>query len=53
LKEEDLKMVWYCDDCGSSFFFNSDALDHGKLNQHFRITKYDLRSGRLANESSG
>jgi hypothetical protein len=31
----------------------SVALDNGKLNRLFRITKYDLRSGRLANESSG
>lgn len=53
MNEDDLKNVWFCDDCGLSFFFSSDALDHRKLNRHFRITKYDFRSGRLSNKSSG
>ena len=52
LNEDDLKMVWFCDDCGSSFFFSSDALDHRKVSMHFSISKFDLRSGGFISEAS-
>jgi hypothetical protein len=52
LNEEDLKVVWNCDDCGLNFFFYSDALDHRKLKRHARVTKYDIHSGRPVTEPS-
>jgi hypothetical protein len=36
---EDLNKIWFCEDCQSSFFFNSDAEDHQEETGHKKMRK--------------
>jgi hypothetical protein len=42
--QDDLKVIWFCRDCGTSFVFRSDVEDHKKKVGHLEISKYDLSS---------
>jgi hypothetical protein len=42
---EDLNSIWFCEDCQSSFFFNSDAEDHKEKTRHNKMRKFSAVSG--------
>jgi hypothetical protein len=42
---EDLNKIWFCEDCQSSFFFNSDAEDHKEKTGHVKMRKFSSVSG--------
>jgi len=42
MHHDDLKVVWFCHDCGSSFMFKSDVEDHSEKSRHSKISKFDL-----------
>ena len=42
---EDLNSIWFCEDCQSSFFFNSDAEDHKEKTGHKKMRKFSAISG--------
>jgi hypothetical protein len=44
---EDLNNIWVCSNCGTTFAFHSDIMDHTKTRRHKRIKKFDLNTGRL------
>lgn len=44
---EDLNNIWICSNCGTTFAFHSDIMDHIKTTQHKHIKKFDLDTGRL------
>ncbi|HET7147882.1 MAG TPA: hypothetical protein VFI73_05215 [Candidatus Nitrosopolaris sp.] len=44
MNREDLKVIWFCRECGISFVFRSDVDDHEENEGHSRIAKYDLAS---------
>ena len=44
MNREDLKVIWFCRECGTSFVFMSDVEDHEENEGHSKISKYDLSS---------
>jgi hypothetical protein len=44
MNREDLKVIWFCRECGTSFVFRSDVEDHEENEGHSKISKYDLSS---------
>ena len=44
MNHEDLKVIWFCRECGTSFVFMSDVEDHEENEGHSKISKYDLSS---------
>ena len=42
---EDLNSIWFCEDCQSSFFFNSDAEDHKEKAGHTKMRKFSAVPG--------
>ncbi|HJU60080.1 MAG TPA: hypothetical protein VJ583_10040 [Nitrososphaeraceae archaeon] len=42
---EDLNSIWFCEDCQSSFFFNSDAEDHKEKTGHNKMRKFSAVHG--------
>lgn len=44
MNSEDLKVIWFCRECGTSFVFRSDVEDHEKNQRHSKISKYNLSS---------
>jgi hypothetical protein len=44
---EDLNKIWFCEDCQSSFFFNSDAEDHQEKTGHKKMRKFSSVSGEI------
>jgi hypothetical protein len=42
---EDLNSIWFCEDCQSSFFFNSDAEDHKEKTGHNKMRKFSAVPG--------
>lgn len=44
---EDLNKIWFCEDCQSSFFFNSDAEDHKEKTGHTKMRKFSSMSGEI------
>jgi hypothetical protein len=42
LKQDDLKKIWLCSECGICFIFSSDVDDHKKLVGHSKYVKYDI-----------
>ena len=47
IRPEDLKNIWICRDCHSSFAFVSDLDDHKKETMHKKIMRIDLETGKL------
>ena len=41
---DDLKVIWFCRECGTSFVFRSDVEDHEENEGHSKISKYDFSS---------
>jgi hypothetical protein len=41
---DDLKVIWFCRECGTSFVFRSDVEDHKENEGHSKISKHDLTS---------
>ncbi len=41
---DDLKVIWFCRECGTSFVFRSDVEDHKDSEGHSKISKHDLSS---------
>ena len=44
MHQEDLKVIWFCRECETSFVFGSDVEDHKEKEGHLKISKYDLSS---------
>ena len=44
MHDEDLKVIWFCRECETSFVFGSDVEDHKEKEGHLKISKYDLSS---------
>jgi hypothetical protein len=44
MHQDDLKVVWFCRECGTSFVFRSDVEDHKEKEGHSMISRYDLSS---------
>lgn len=44
MNREDLKVIWVCRECGTSFVFRSDVEDHEENEGHSKISKYDFSS---------
>ena len=44
MNREDLKVIWFCRECGTSFVFRSDVEDHEENEGHSKISKHDLSS---------
>jgi hypothetical protein len=40
LHHDDLKVIWLCRECGSSFVFRSDVDDHEENEGHSKISKH-------------
>ena len=44
MHRDDLKVIWFCRECETSFVFWSDVDDHKEKEGHSKISKYDLSS---------
>ena len=42
---EDLNSIWFCEDCQSSVFLNSDAEDHKEKTGHNKMRKFSAVPG--------
>lgn len=42
MDQDDLKVIWLCRECGTSFVFRSDVEDHKEKEGHSEISKHDL-----------
>jgi hypothetical protein len=42
MHQDDLRVIWFCGECGTSFVFWSDVEDHKEKEGHLKISKYDL-----------
>lgn len=40
MNNDDLKVIWICRECGSSFVFRSDVEDHEENEGHSKISKH-------------
>lgn len=49
MKNYDLRSIWICKDCRSTFSFRSDVEEHAKLG-HNNINEYDMMSGKLLSD---
>jgi hypothetical protein len=49
LKSTELKSIWFCKDCKTTFIFRSDVEEHIDRMGHVYIDEYDMESGRHLN----
>jgi hypothetical protein len=47
MNNDDLKTIWICPECRSTFIFHSDVDEHKVHTGHLRIQKYGLLSHGL------
>ena len=47
MNQDDLKVVWICNECNSVFIFRSDIDDHLDQSSHNNVHKFDLLSYQL------
>ena len=49
MKNYDLRSIWICKECRSTFSFRSDVEEHVEKMGHNNIN-YDMKSGKLLSE---
>ncbi|MGH9973248.1 MAG: hypothetical protein ACRD93_05060 [Nitrososphaeraceae archaeon] len=47
MKYYDLRSIWICKECRSTFSFRSDVEEHVEKLGHSNINEYDMISGKL------
>ncbi len=47
MHDEDLKMIWVCDNCKFDFIFHSDVEMHKHETGHLTMEKFDLSSTQV------
>jgi len=50
MKNYDLRSIWICKECRSTFSFRSDVEEHIEKLGHENINEYDMISGKLLDE---
>ena len=50
MKNYDLRSIWICKECSSTFSFRSDVEEHVDKLGHNKINEYDMMSGKLLSE---
>lgn len=50
MKNYDLRSIWICKDCRSTFSFRSDVEEHVEKLGHNDINEYDMMSGKLLSD---
>ena len=50
MKSYDLRSIWICKECSSTFSFRSDVEEHVEKMGHNKINEYDMMSGKLLSE---
>ncbi len=50
MKSYDLRSIWICKECSSTFSFRSDVEEHVEKMGHNNINEYDMMSGKLLSE---
>jgi len=50
MKNYDLRSIWICKECRSTFSFRSDVEEHVDKLGHSKINEYDMMSGKLLSE---
>jgi hypothetical protein len=50
MKNYDLRSIWICKDCRSTFSFRSDVEEHVEKLGHNNINEYDMMSGKLLSD---
>ena len=50
MKNYDLRSIWICKECSSTFSFRSDVEEHVNKLGDSKINEYDMMSGKLLTE---